>query len=95
VRLEHLSQELERDAFAMSQQHRYLRRVYLAPPWREIYETDGERRQNFEEAVRTYDLMARTYENCGYEVVMLPMISVEKRAAFLLAEIAQADTKLR
>jgi predicted ATPase len=39
--------------------------------------------------------MARTYENCGYEVVMLPMISVEKRAAFLLAEIAQADTKLR
>ena len=72
-----------------------MRRVYLAPPWREIYETDAERRQSFEEAVRTYDLMTRTYEDCGYEVVRLPMIAVDKRAEFVLAEIAQGDTKLR
>ena len=95
VRLEGLSQELERDALAMSRQHRYLQRVYLAPQWREIYETDAERRQSFEEAVKTCDLMTKTYEECGYQVMLLPLVSVRKRAEILLREIAQFDTTLR
>lgn len=66
ARLVGLSQELESRALVMSRQNRYFRTVFLAPPWREIYETDTERRQTFDEAVRTYDLMAKTCEECGY-----------------------------
>ena len=34
---------------------RYNRRVFVAPPWEEIFEQDSERKQDFAEAVRTYE----------------------------------------
>lgn len=89
ARLAGLSPELERDAAAMCREYRYWRRVFLAPPWREIYETDAERRQGFEEAIRTCDLMVKTYRECGYETVMLPLDSIEERADFVLAGIRE------
>ena len=45
--------------------YRYAPRVFIAPPWREIYETDSERKQDFDEAARTYDVMFQVYEECG------------------------------
>ena len=39
----------------------------MAPPWRAIYVTDKERKQSFAEAIKTYDLMVRVYEELGYE----------------------------
>jgi predicted ATPase len=35
-------------------QHRYHRRVFMAPPWPEIYAADAERRHNFEAARAEY-----------------------------------------
>lgn len=89
VRLAGLSSNLEREAEEMCRRYRYESRVFLAPPWREIYETDAERRQDFDEAVRTYELMVCAYADCGYEVIPLPLTSVAERAEFLLAEIAK------
>jgi predicted ATPase len=88
VRLVRLSSQLEQQVEEACRRYRYWPRVFLAPPWREIYETDTERKQDFAEAVRTYDLMARTYLDCGYQVVTLPLVSVEERAAFILQEIS-------
>lgn len=34
-------------------QYRYAPQVFIAPPWKEIYETDTERKQDFAEAERT------------------------------------------
>lgn len=87
VRLVGLSSSLEEEALGMSQQYRYWPRVFLAPPWRQIYETDAERKQNFGEAARTYEVMAQTYRGCGYEVVVLPKVSVVERAEFVLHQI--------
>ncbi|HTH52923.1 MAG TPA: AAA family ATPase [Edaphobacter sp.] len=88
ARLVGLSTDLEQTTEECCRQYRYWHRVFLAPPWREIYETDAERKQDFEEAIRTYDLMARTYAGCGYEVVPLPLTPVAERADFVLAAIA-------
>ena len=87
VRLVGLPSSLEEEALRMSQQYRYWRRVFLAPPWRQIYETDAERKQDFGEAVRTYTVMAQTYRGCGYEVVVLPKVSVAERAEFIFDQI--------
>ena len=65
---------------------RYHRRVFLAPPWPEIFHADDERRQDFEEAVRTADAMRTVYDDYGYEVVELPRATVAERLAFVLAE---------
>jgi predicted ATPase len=48
-------------------EYRYASRVFLAPAWKEIYGTDAERKQSFEEAVRTAELMVKVYQECGYE----------------------------
>ena len=66
---------------------RYSRRVFLAPPWREIFQSDEERKQDFAEAVRTYESMVETYTEFGYELIELPRRSVEDRVAFVLENI--------
>jgi len=62
---------------------RYHSRVFIAPPWEEIFEQDRERKQDFTEAVRTYEVLAETYTKCGYELVALPQLSVEERVQFV------------
>jgi predicted ATPase len=79
---------LEEEVMAACQKYRYATRVFLAPPWREIYVTDAERWQSFDEAVRTYELMVEAYQDCGYEVVEIPRVSVESRADFLVSRWA-------
>ena len=39
----------------------------LPQPWREIYETDSERKRDFDEAKRTFVQMTEVYRDCGYE----------------------------
>ena len=77
---------LEDEIFDACRRFRYFDRVFLAPPWKEIYATDRERRQDFDEAVRTYDLMAKAYEDCGYVVLEIPRDSPVRRAKFILSE---------
>jgi predicted ATPase len=63
--------------------NRYQKRVFICPPWPEIYRTDTERRQSFRSAVRTYDAMVVTYNEFGYELVEVPRASVEARMRFV------------
>lgn len=67
---------------------RYNRRVFIAPPWREIFIQDRERKQNFEEAIRTYEALKATYSDHDYELIELPRASVEERVRFVQARIA-------
>jgi predicted ATPase len=65
--------------------HRYHRRVFLAPPWPEIYATDSERRHGLTHAVAEYERLLVAYPALGYEVVLLPKVGVAERADFVLA----------
>ena len=62
----------------------YARKVFILPPWKEIYEIDRERKQSWEEAVYTFDKMKEIYLAYGYEVVELPKDTVENRRIFIL-----------
>jgi predicted ATPase len=70
-----------------AERFRYNRRVFVAPPWPEIYTQDAERKQTPEEAVRTYEALVVAYSSCGYELVGLPLVSVEERVRFVLDDI--------
>lgn len=82
VALEHISGEsaerFEDDLF------RFHRRVFLTPPWLEIYIRDEERRHGWDEAAAEYDRLLRVYLKLGFEAVLLPKISVMERADFVL-----------
>ena len=68
---------------------RYNTRVFLAPPWREIFHADAERKQSWDEAVATFESMVSTYESLDYKIVLLPLASVEERRAFVLVQTAK------
>jgi predicted ATPase len=63
--------------------YQYYRRVFLAPPWPEIYVTDGERQHGLAEAEREYERLLTLYPTLGYEVVLLPKVPVAERADFV------------
>ncbi|HTG55996.1 MAG TPA: AAA family ATPase [Niabella sp.] len=65
----------------------YNSRVFMLPPWREIYQTDKERKQTWAEAVRTYEAMKDVYTSYGYHVTDIPKGTVANRADFILEQI--------
>jgi predicted ATPase len=69
------------------QRHRFHNRVFLAPPWPEIYRTDPERRHSFDVAVVEYQRLLDVYPSLGYEVIILPKVSVSQRANFVLSRL--------
>jgi predicted ATPase len=72
---------------------RYNRRVFIAPPWPEIFRQDSERKQSLGEAVRTYEAMLATYREYGYELIELPRCSVADRLRFVLANTGTAGMR--
>ncbi len=72
---------------------RYRREVFVAPPWAKIFENDSERRQDFDEARRTHDVLVGVYRDYGYELVTLPCAGVDERVAMLLACVGAAAPK--
>ncbi len=48
-------------AISAAKTFRYARRVFIAPPWSQIFAQDEERRQTLDEAIRTHDSVAGVY----------------------------------
>ena len=69
---------------------RYNRHVFIMPPWREIFTQDSERKQDFDEAVRTYEMLAKTYADYGYALIEVPRTPIEQRARFVLQNASAA-----
>ena len=67
---------------------RYADLVFAAPPWRQICAQDAERKQDWAQAVRTYDAVTQAYVDRGYRLIELPRFSVERRVGFILDAVA-------
>ena len=86
VALRHLTGEPALNAIKRS--HRYHQRVFLAPPWPEIYVTDNERRHSLDAGVAEYQRLVNEYPALGYEVTILPKVGIAERAEFVLRTLA-------
>jgi predicted ATPase len=67
--LEHLTREPV--VKSLGPVYRYNKRVFLAPPWPEIYVSDEERRHGLE-AVAEYGRLVEVYPLLGYDIDILP-----------------------
>jgi len=67
--------------------YRYAPVVFLAPLWKEIYETDNERKEEFVEIERTYEPLVEVYSGLGYRLIELPKVSPAQRAQFVLEQL--------
>jgi predicted ATPase len=87
IALQHLTREPVLEEFG--QTHRYHRRVFLAPPWPELYMIDRGRRHSPAVAVAEYYRLLRAYPSLGYEVSILPRVGVVERADFVLRTLEE------
>jgi predicted ATPase len=83
--LQHLTGEAA--LLSLRRSHRYHQRVFLAPPWPEIYVIDTERRHGFDAALPEYRRLLEVYPSLGYEVCILPKTGVEERTDFVLGRL--------
>ncbi|TPN81563.1 ATPase [Mesorhizobium sp. CU2] len=72
------------DHIKSAEKFRYARRVFVAPPWPEIFTQDEERKQTLDEAERTFLSVTGVYTELGYELVPLPLAPFEERVGFVL-----------
>jgi len=87
--LEHVTGEPALETFGRA--HRYHDRVFLTPPWPEIYAADAERQHDLAAAEAEYARLLEAYPRLGYETVILPKVSVGARADFVLELMRQTS----
>ena len=64
-------------------EYRY-HKIFLLPPWEEIYVSDEARYENFAQSKDLYSFLSKTYQNYGYQLIEVPRDTVEKRIEFIL-----------
>ena len=67
--------------------YRYESKVFIAPAWQEIYHQDSERLESFQEAVAIDKSLREIYHSFGYELVEIPLTTIEERVKFILSQI--------
>ena len=68
-------------------EHRYST-IFLMPPWEEIYLSDNERYESYEESMTIYEFIKKTYIKYKYQFIEVPFGSVQMRTQFILNSLA-------
>ncbi|WP_298998413.1 AAA family ATPase [Flagellimonas sp. S174] len=61
--------------------------IFLLPPWQEIYVSDNERLESYEEAQKIDDALRNTYTGFGYNPMLVPKKPVSERIDFILKKL--------
>jgi predicted ATPase len=72
-------------------EHKYTK-IFILPPWEEIYISDDARYENFEQAKLIYGHLCETYQGYGYELVEVPKGDIESRINFILEKVHAEKT---
>lgn len=67
--------------------YRYNHKVFMFPFWKEIYINDAERKQDVEEAERTFWTLKKEYEKFGYETIDVPFLTPQERTEWILRHL--------
>ena len=62
-------------------------KVLILPPWLEIYKTDNERYESFEQAQLIHDALKKTYLNFNYNLIEVPIGKLADRVNFVTDSI--------
>ena len=62
-------------------------KIFILPPWEDIYTSDNERYETYEQAKLIYNHLLETYERYGYNLIEVPKDTVDNRILFILEQI--------
>jgi predicted ATPase len=62
--------------------------IFHFSPWKEIYTTDNERYETFEESLSIDGFLVKAYTELGYKIINVPFGSIEERTRFIINSLA-------
>jgi len=71
------------EAIKASGTFRYNKHVFMFSAWEEIYTNDEERKMSYELAREFGENVRKVYMDTGYEIIDVPLVSVEQRVEFI------------
>lgn len=86
--LDHIAPLNPPELSAWLSKYQYFATVFILPPWRAIDENDAERDHTFEHAESVHKLAQDWYGRCGYQIIEVPLVSVDERCTFVLQALA-------
>ena len=81
--MDFFDQEYGQDFEAICTQNRY-DKIFMLPPWEEIYVMDNERLETFAEAEDLHHHLMETYQKFGYDPIVVPKAPVGERLQFVI-----------
>lgn len=81
--------EIHPDWLKIAETNRYHKNVFITPPWKEIYHTDNERKESFQEAHKIHNQLKETYRNYNYNLIEVPCTNINERIEFIIKHIDQ------
>ncbi len=63
-------------------------KIFILSPWEDIYVSDEERYENFEQAKLIHNHLTETYQNYSYELIKVPNDTLDNRILFILDQIS-------
>lgn len=58
--------------------------IFVLAPWQEIFKSDSERYESFEQAIDIHQHLINTYKRFDYKLIDVPFGSITNRADFIL-----------
>lgn len=58
--------------------------IFITPPWQEIYQSDNERYESYEQSLAIHNHLKKTYIELEYSIINVPIGNVEERVRFIL-----------
>ncbi len=62
-------------------------KIFVLPPWKEIYVSDNERYESYEQAQEIHKHLIQTYQSYGYDLIEVPKETVENRVLHILCKL--------
>lgn len=68
-------------------EYRYANKVFVTPPWPEIFVNDPIRTETFDEALQIHKIVVETYTSLNYKIIELPLLPLAQRIEHLLQNL--------
>lgn len=62
-------------------------KIFILPPWEEIFISDNERYENFGQAQLIHDHLIETYQSYGYVLHEVPKADLNSRIEYILSQL--------
>ena len=85
--MRYIKQDIPKEFEEITRKYMYDNLVFIMPPWEDIYITDAERYESFNQAQLIHNKLVNYYKELGYYLIFVPFGPVEKRVDYILRSI--------